>query len=59
MLRSIQSQSRLTPEIQAAIETATSLKTLDDLYLPYRPKKQTLATAVRAAWLGALWRFEH
>ncbi|MCA9150675.1 MAG: helix-hairpin-helix domain-containing protein, partial [Planctomycetales bacterium] len=54
ILRSIQSQNRLTPEVQAAIEAAASLKTLDDLYLPFRPKKQTLATLARQRGLEPL-----
>jgi len=44
ILRSIDSQGKLTPELAAAIETADSIKRLEDLYLPYKPKKQSLAT---------------
>src|SRR6478672_13807416 len=50
ILRSIESQHALTPELRAEIERADSAKRLEDLYLPYRPKKQTLAT--RATELG-------
>lgn len=50
ILRSIESQHALTPELKEQIERADSVKRLEDLYLPYRPKKQTLAT--RAAEQG-------
>src|ERR1700730_7036317 len=40
ILRSIDSQGKLTPELAAAIEGADSIKRLEDLYLPYKPKKQ-------------------
>lgn len=50
ILRSIESQHALTPELQEQIAKADSVKRLEDLYLPYRPKKQTLAT--RAAEQG-------
>ena len=38
----------------AAIEKADTLKRLEDLYLPYKPKKQTLATIAREKGLGPL-----
>ncbi|HEX7449709.1 MAG TPA: Tex-like N-terminal domain-containing protein [Pirellulales bacterium] len=44
ILRSIDSQGKLTPELAAAIAAADTGKRLEDLYLPYKPKKQTLAT---------------
>ena len=44
ILRSIESQHALTPELKEQIERADSVKRLEDLYLPYRPKKQTLST---------------
>ena len=47
ILRSIQSQDALTAELEQKIRAANSLKVLDDLYLPFRPKKQTLATVAR------------
>jgi uncharacterized protein len=48
ILRSIESQGKLTPELAAAIEGAETIKRLEDLYLPYKPKKQTLATTARS-----------
>src|SRR5438128_12569498 len=44
ILRSIESQGKLTAELAAEIESADSTKRLEDLYLPFKPKKQTLAT---------------
>ncbi len=54
ILRSIDSQGKLTPELAAEIEAAASTKRLEDLYLPYKPKKQTLATVARERGLEPL-----
>lgn len=54
ILRSIDSQGKLTPELAAAIEAADTARRLEDLYLPYKPKKQTLATAARERGLEPL-----
>ena len=54
ILRSIESQGKLTPELAAAIEQADTTKRLEDLYLPYKPKKQTLATTARQRGLEPL-----
>jgi uncharacterized protein len=54
ILRSIESQGKLTPELAAEIEAAASTKRLEDLYLPYKPKKQTLATTARERGLEPL-----
>ncbi len=54
VLRSIESQGKLTPELAAEIEAAESTKRLEDLYLPYKPKKQTLATIARERGLEPL-----
>jgi len=54
ILRSIESQGKLTPELAAEIEAAESTKRLEDLYLPFKPKKQTLATAARERGLEPL-----
>ena len=44
ILRSIKSQGKLTDALRAAIEHADHVRRLEDLYLPFKPKKQTLAT---------------
>jgi len=54
ILRSIDSQGKLTAELAAQIEGAQSTKRLEDLYLPFKPKKQTLATAARERGLEPL-----
>lgn len=54
ILRSIESQGKLTPELAAEIDAANSTKRLEDLYLPYKPKKQTLATTARERGLEPL-----
>src|ERR1700732_4752101 len=54
ILRSIDNQGKLTDELRSAILTADNPKRLEDLYLPYKPKKRTLATAARAKGLEPL-----
>lgn len=54
ILRSIESQGRLTPELASAIAAADTTRRLEDLYLPYKPKKQTLATTARSRGLEPL-----
>jgi protein Tex len=54
ILRLIEAQGKLTPQLRQAIEKADSLKRLEDLYLPYKPKKQTRAQAARERGLGPL-----
>ncbi|MBI2826421.1 MAG: RNA-binding transcriptional accessory protein [Planctomycetia bacterium] len=54
ILRSIEAQGKATPELKALVEAADTLKRLEDLYLPYKPKKQTLATVARSRGLEPL-----
>src|SRR4051794_6761368 len=54
ILRSIESQHALSDELRKQIEQADSVKRLEDLYLPHRPKKQTLATKAQEQGLGPL-----
>ena len=54
ILRSIQSQGKLTDSLSDEIRRADSTKRLEDLYLPYRPKKQTLATQAQQRGLQPL-----
>ena len=56
ILKSIESQAKLTEALAAEIQGATSTKRLEDLYLPYKPKKQTLATIARDRGLEPLAR---
>src|SRR6476660_997957 len=54
ILRSIESQGKLTAELAREIASANSTKRLEDLYLPFKPKKQTLATVARERGLEPL-----
>lgn len=54
ILRSIESQNKLTPALAKQILGARTLKRLEDLYLPFKPKKQTLATVARERGLDHL-----
>ena len=50
----IDEQGKLTPELRAAIERATKLQELEDLYLPYKQKRRTRAQMAREKGLGPL-----
>jgi uncharacterized protein len=54
VLQSIAEQDKLTPELEAAIRAATVRQTVEDLYLPYRPKRRTRATMARERGLEPL-----
>ena len=54
ILRSIESQGKLTEELDKRIRSANTAKRLEDLYLPYKPKKQTLAQLARSRGLETL-----
>ncbi len=54
ILAVIGEQGKLTPELAAAIEGAQKLQELEDLYLPYRPKKRTRAQIAREKGLEPL-----
>ncbi len=54
VLESIKAQDKLTPELETEIRHAKTLTELEDLYLPYRPKKKTKATIAKAKGLEPL-----
>lgn len=54
VLASIEAQGKLTPELKEKIEKATKLQTVEDLYLPYKPKKRTRATIAKEKGLEPL-----
>lgn len=54
ILKSIQEQDKLTPELQRAILVADNKASLEDLYLPYKPKRRTKAQIAREAGLEPL-----
>ncbi len=54
ILKSIEEQGKLTPELATAIQAADSKARLEDLYLPYKPKRRTKAQMAREAGLEPL-----
>ncbi len=54
ILRSIEEQGKLTPELKAKIEAALEKNELEDLYLPYKPKRRTKASIAREQGLEPL-----
>ena len=50
----IAAQEKLTPEIEAAIDAATTITEVDDIYRPYRPKRKTRASVARERGLEPL-----
>ena len=54
IIASIDEQGKLTGELRAAIEAADSKQVLEDLYLPYKPKRRTRAQIAREAGLQPL-----
>ncbi|MCA1599497.1 MAG: RNA-binding transcriptional accessory protein, partial [Chloroflexi bacterium] len=52
--RLVEEVGALTPALDAAIAAAPSIAALDDLYLPYRPKRRTRATMARERGLAPL-----
>ncbi len=54
ILDSIEEQGQLTPELKKQIEEAATQSALEDLYLPYRPKRRTRATIARERGLEPL-----
>jgi protein Tex len=54
ILKSIGEQGKLTPQLQANIDSADTKQRLEDLYLPYKPKRRTKAMIAREAGLDVL-----
>jgi len=52
--RLIEAQGKLTAELVAAIDAATTMQEVEDLYLPYRPKRKTRASVAREKGLAPL-----
>ncbi len=57
ILETIKAQGKLTTELETKINTTTNKTELEDLYLPYKPKRATRASKARDAGLEplALW----
>lgn len=54
ILRLLAEQENLTPELEKEIEKAVTMTRLDDIYLPFRPKKRTRGTVAREIGLEPL-----
>ena len=54
ILKSVEEQGKLTPELSASIEQADTKARLEDLYLPFKPKRRTKAQIAREAGLEPL-----
>jgi uncharacterized protein len=54
ILKSLTDMGKLTPELEKQINEAETMVTLEDIYLPYRPKRKTRATAAREKGLQPL-----
>ncbi|HSR25241.1 MAG TPA: Tex-like N-terminal domain-containing protein, partial [Candidatus Eisenbacteria bacterium] len=60
VVASVEQQGRMTPDLARALAAAGTRAELEDLYLPYRPKRRTRATIARERGLESLadlvWR---
>ncbi|MCD8740461.1 RNA-binding transcriptional accessory protein [Mucilaginibacter roseus] len=54
ILKSLADMGKLTPELEAKVNEAETMVSLEDIYLPYRPKRKTRATAAREKGLQPL-----
>ncbi|TVR74176.1 MAG: RNA-binding transcriptional accessory protein [Marinilabiliales bacterium] len=54
ILKSLEDQGNLTPELKQKIGSAQSITELEDIYLPYRPKRKTRASVARERGLEPL-----
>ncbi len=57
VLKSIEEQGKLTDELKEKIEAAQKLQEVEDLYLPYKPKRKTRGTMAKAKGLEPLALF--
>src|SRR5450432_1198280 len=57
VLHTIDGQGKLTPELKARIEAAMEKTELEDLYMPYKPKRTTKASMAREKGLTPLAQF--
>jgi uncharacterized protein len=54
ILKSIEEQGKLTPELKKSIDQAESMARLEDIYLPYKPKRKTKASMAKEKGLEPL-----
>ena len=54
VLKSIEEQEKMTPELKKRIDSAVSMSELEDIYLPYKPNRRTRATIAKEKGLEPL-----
>ncbi len=54
IIKSIEEQDKMTPELREKIDAALTMTELEDIYLPFRPKRRTRATIAREKGLEPL-----
>lgn len=54
ILKALAALDKLTPELEAQINEATNIATIEDIYLPYKPKRKTRASEARKKGLEPL-----
>lgn len=54
ILKSLTDMGKLTPQLEASVNEAETMVLLEDIYLPYRPKRKTRATTAREKGLQPL-----
>ncbi len=54
ILKSLREQEKLTPELEAAVINTLTMAELEDIYLPYKPKRKTRASIAREKGLEPL-----
>ena len=54
VIESIEEQGKMTDELRKALNEATTLQEIEDLYLPYKPKRRTRATVAKEKGLEPL-----
>ena len=54
VIKSIEEQEKMTPELRQKIDASITMSELEDIYLPYRPKRRTRATIAREKGLEPL-----
>ena len=54
VLRSVAEQEKLTPELEAAVQSARTLAEVEDLYRPYKPRRRTRGSIAREKGLEPL-----
>jgi protein Tex len=54
VIKSIEEQEKMTPELRMKIDASVTMSELEDIYLPYRPKRRTRATIAKEKGLEPL-----